>query len=146
MHQNYYPATRHRGHAPAILAITVLCVLLFGCSKKSEAPKQEPKTVLTGIYKIIGLYSINANATYTPLPTTECRESLTLELQDSRRMNVQSECLNFTGTWTYSGNILTITKGDGTLFMQGAVEFETDGITIDVNSTVDNLRYRLFRS
>ena len=123
--------------------LALACLLLLGCSKKS-APAPA-RTVLTGIYKIIGIYSVSANGTYTALPTTECRESLTLELQDGGQMNVQSECQNFAGTWAYSGGILTIAKADGTPYIRGTVEFEADGITIDVNSTVDNFRYRLFR-
>lgn len=120
------------------------CLLLLGCSKKNTpAPG---RTVLTGIYKIIGLYSINADGTYTALQSTACRESLTLELRDARQMNVQSECQNFTGTWTYADGILSITEADGTPYIRGAVEFEADGITIDVNSTVGNFRYRLYRS
>jgi hypothetical protein len=128
----------------ACATLALACLLLIGCSKKS-APAPA-KTVLTGYYSMTGIYSINADGTYTALPPGSCRGTFSLYLGDGGQMNVQSECQNFAGTWGYASGILTIAKSDGTPYIRGEVEFEADGITIDVNSTVDNFRYRLYRN
>jgi len=61
-------------------------------------------------------------------------------------MQFQDACQNISGSWSYSNGIFAMTETSGHLDIRGPVEFESDGITIDVNSTIDNTRYRLFRN
>jgi len=120
-------------------------LFLFGCSKKD--PVVAPvKTVLTGYYSLVGLYSINANGTYTPKVAGSCLQDFSLNLKDNNLMQFQDACQNFTGTWSYVNNTLTITESSGSVDIKGPVEFEADGITIDLNNTIDNTRYQLFRN
>jgi hypothetical protein len=134
-------------HSIAIHVLALLaCALLFGCSKKNTTPLPINKTVLTGYYSLTGLYTINTNGTYTAKPITSCLTNFSMNLQTNNLMQMQDNCFNITGTWSYTNNILTVTEGNGTVLMQGAVQFETDGITIDVNNTIDNTRYQLFRN
>ena len=61
-------------------------------------------------------------------------------------MQFQDACVNFTGTWSYVNNTFTMTEANGSVDIKGAVEFEADGITIDINNTIDNTRYQLWRN
>jgi hypothetical protein len=124
------------------------CLIIFSLlsCKKSSTSSATATTVQLGYYSLVGLYAINSNGTYTSKPVPSCLASFLLNLQASTQMQLQDACLSLAGTWGYANSVLTVTAADGTVEISGAVSFEADGITIDVNNTVDNTRYQLYRN
>ncbi len=129
-----------------LMALTFICCILLGCTKKKIDLAPEPKTVLPGYYSLIGYYLINANGSYTAVLPPSCQTGYSLGLANNNVMQFQNLCTNFTGSWSYANSVLTVTSATGVTFLKGPVEFEADGITIDVNNALDNYRYRLFRN
>jgi hypothetical protein len=133
---------------PILLSLYVIALLgtMLGCTKKDQAPAPVAHTVLTGYYSLTGLYVMNANGTYTAVPPSSCLIGFLLNLKAGGTIALQDACLNIGGTWLYANGMLTVAESTGTVLISGAVSFKADGITIDVDNTVDNLRYELFRN
>ncbi|MEO6523797.1 MAG: hypothetical protein ABIN91_19090 [Mucilaginibacter sp.] len=127
----------------ALLLAALCSAAALSCKKKAD-DADSGRAVLTGYYSIVGLYSINANGTYKAVSRQPCQVNFLLYLKPGGQMELQRACGNVSGAWSYASGNLTVSAGSA--IISGPVEFEPDGIIIDVNNSVDNVRYQLFRN